>query len=92
MDMIRVVFAKPLSGHRLQVRFSDGTEGIYAVEPERRGGIFQKIIPPDVFNAVRINEDFGCVEWPGDVDLCPTSMHDEVAGSRAPAVAEEVAS
>lgn len=92
MDMIRVVFAKPLPGHRLHVRFNDGTEGVYPVEPERRGGIFQKIIPAEVFNAVRINEDFGCVEWPGDVDLCPTSMRDELVARQAGALAGATAS
>jgi len=83
MDMIRVVFVKPLSEHRLQVRFHDGAEGVYAVEPARRGGIFLSIMPPEVFNAVRINEDFGCVEWPGGVDLCPTAMHEELVGTTA---------
>jgi hypothetical protein len=76
--MIRIIEATPLEGYRLKVRFNDGIEGIYAVEPERRGGVFQKLQEPTVFNAVRVNPDFGCVEWPGGVDLCPTSMHDEM--------------
>ena len=25
--------------------------------------------------AVPVNSDFGCVEWPGGVDLCPEAMH-----------------
>ena len=81
MDMIRIVSVKPLPEHRLQVRFNDGAEGVYAVEPARRGGVFLNITPPEVFNAVRINEDFGCVEWPGGVDLCPTAMHEELTGA-----------
>ena len=81
--MIRIVEAKPLEGYRLWVRFSDGLEGIYAVEPQRRGGVFTRLLNPAVFNAVTIDADFGCVEWPGEIDLCPTAMHDEIAAINA---------
>ena len=76
--MVRIVEAVPLEGYRLKVRFSDGGEGVYPVEPERRGGVFRRLLDPEVFRAVRVNPDFGCVEWPGGVDLCPTAMHDEM--------------
>jgi len=76
--MIRIIEVKPLEGHRLKVRFNDGLEGIYAVEPEHRGGVFLSLRDPAVFNAVCVNPDFGCVEWPGGVDLCPTTMHEEM--------------
>jgi hypothetical protein len=76
--MIRIVEATPFGGFRVKIRFNDGIHGIYSVEPERRGGVFLKLLDPSVFNAVRVNPDFGCVEWPGGVDLCPTSMHEEM--------------
>ena len=76
--MIRIIEATPLEGYRLKIRFNDGVEGIYPVEPERRGGVFRKLLATAVFNAVQVNPDFGCVEWPGGVDLCPTSMHEEM--------------
>ena len=76
--MIRIIEATPLEGYHLRIRFNDGLEGIYAVDPERRGGVFQKLLDISVFKAVRVNPDFGCVEWPGGVDLCPTSMHQEM--------------
>ncbi len=81
--MTRVVEAKPLPGQRLWVRFDDGLEGTYAVQPERRGGVFQRLCDPAVFNAVKINVDFGCVEWPGGIDLCPNAMHAEMAQASA---------
>jgi len=77
--MIRIVEVKALEGYRLWVRFNDGLEGVYAVEPARRGGMFQPLLNPAVFKTVSINDDFGCVEWSGGADLCPTSMHDELA-------------
>ena len=81
--MNRIVSAKPLPGCRLKVAFNDGAEGIFAVEPERRGGVFLKLLDAKVFNAVTINPDFGCVEWPGGVDLCPDVMHEAITGSES---------
>ena len=81
--MIRIISAIPLPGHRLNVTFNDGLDGIYSVEPERRGWVFLKLLEPDVFNAVVINPDFGCVEWPGGVDLCPETMHQVMSGAEA---------
>ena len=81
--MIRIVSAEPLSQYRLQVAFNDGVSGIFPVEPERRGGVFLKLLDAHVFNAVTVNPDFGCVEWPGGVDLCPDTMHQAMTGSVA---------
>lgn len=79
--MIRIVSVKPLTNHRLKITFNDGVSGIFAVEPEKRGGVFLKLLDAKVFNAVTINPDFGCVEWPGGVDLCPDTMHRVMTGS-----------
>lgn len=76
--MKRVVDVKPLPDHHLWVRFSDGLEGVYAVDPERRGGVFNALRDPAIFGAVAVNADFGCVEWPGGIDLCPNAMHAEM--------------
>lgn len=81
--MVRIETAQPLAGYRLKVRFNDGLEGVFPVEPERRGGVFLKLLDSKTFNAVTINPDFGCVEWPGGIDLCPDTMHRAVSGSAA---------
>jgi hypothetical protein len=81
--MFRIETAQPLIGYRLKVRFNDGLEGIYPVEPERRGGVFLKLLEAKTFNAVSINPDFGCVEWPGGIDLCPDTMHQAMTGLAA---------
>jgi hypothetical protein len=79
--MVRIETVQPLAGFRLKVRFNDGLEGVYPVEPERRGGVFLKLLDARVFNAVTINPDFGCVEWPGGVDLCPDTMRQAMSGA-----------
>ena len=78
--MVRIETAQPLAGYRLQVRFNDGFEGVYPVEPGRRGGVFLKLLDAKIFNAVTVNSDFGCVEWPGGIDLCPETMHRSMTG------------
>jgi hypothetical protein len=80
--MIRIVSANPLPGFRLKVAFDDGLTGIFSVEPERRGGVFLRLLTPGIFDAVTVNSDFGCVEWPGGIDLCPTTMHDAIASPK----------
>ena len=45
-----------------------------------RGGVLLKLIELPIFNAVTVNPDFGCVEWPGGVDLCPDAMHQAMIG------------
>ena len=56
---------------------------LYWIEPERRGGVFLKLLEAKTFSAVTINSDFGCVEWPGGIDLCPDTMHQAMTGSEA---------
>lgn len=81
--MVRIISARPLLDFRLQVVFNDGFAGIFPVEPGRRGGVFLKLLDPQIFNAVTVNPDFGCVEWPGGIDLCPTAMHEEMTAGEA---------
>jgi len=83
MDMLRIISAEPLPDSRLKVTFNDGVAGNFSVEPERRGGVFLKLLDPVIFNAVTINPDFGCVEWPGGIDLCPATMHQAMAGAES---------
>ncbi len=83
--MIRIISAQPLPQYRLKVTFSDGVSGVFRVEPERRGGVFLRLLEPGVFNGVTVNPDFGCVEWPSGVDLCPEAMHEAMPGSEADA-------
>jgi len=81
--MIRIISAEPLPECRLKVTFNDGVSGIFPVEPVRRGGVFLKLLDEKVFNAVTVNPDFGCVEWPGGIDLCPDTMYQAITGAEA---------
>jgi hypothetical protein len=84
-ELFRTISAEPLPQCRLKVTFNDSVSGVFPVEPERRGGVFLKLLDARVFNAVTVNPDFGCVEWPGGVDLCPDAMHQAMTGSESEA-------
>jgi Protein of unknown function (DUF2442) len=84
-ELFRVISAESLRQCRLKVTFNEGASGVFPVEPERRGGVFLKLLDTRVFNAVTVNPDFGCVEWPGGVDLCPDARHQAMTGSESEA-------
>ena len=79
----KIIRAEPLPQYRLKVTANDGVSGVFPVKLERRGGVFLKLLDAHVFNAVTVNPDFGCVEWPGSVDLCPDAIHQAMTGSES---------
>ena len=46
-----------------------------------RGGVLLKLVELPIFNAATVNPDFGYVEWPGGVGLCPDAIHQAMTGS-----------
>lgn len=80
-SMTRLISAASLRQCRLKVTFNDGVSGIFPVEPERRGGVFLKLLDAPILNAVTVNPNLGCVERPGGVDLCPEAMNQVITGS-----------
>jgi hypothetical protein len=68
-----------LSGYRLHVRCADGNGGevdlsklIFGPNP----GVFESLRDPARFAEVGI--EGGAVTWPGDLDLAPDAMYDEI--------------
>ena len=71
---------RALPNYCLNVRFHDGVEG--TVDLSRRvrsqnAGVFAALADPNLFAQVGI--EWGAVWWPGDIDLAPDAMHDEIA-------------
>ena len=85
MPRIRITRAEPLPEYRLKVTFNDGVSGVFPIESERRGSVFFKLLDARLFNAVAVNPDFGCVEWPGGIDLCPDAIHQAMTSSESEA-------
>jgi hypothetical protein len=78
----KVIEVRPLPGHRVAVRFADGSRGevdvskiIFGPTPE----VFERLRDPTRFGEVGI--DHGAVVWPGELDLAPDAMYDEIKAS-----------
>jgi hypothetical protein len=75
----RVTSVRTLPDFRLAVQFVDGTAGevdLSRVITGRRAGVFEKLRDPALFAQVFL--DHGAVTWPGDIDLAPDAMYDEI--------------
>jgi uncharacterized protein DUF2442 len=78
IEIVKIVKVEKLGGHRLRLRFSDGTEGerdfsdIIAeggpmVEPLRDAAMFDRVFI-----------EFGTLTWPNGFDLDSIALHDEM--------------
>jgi hypothetical protein len=58
------------------VRFKDGVEGVVKFLPTFFRGVFAHLREPSEFQCVMVID--GVVTWPGELDLAPDAMHDEL--------------
>lgn len=63
--------------HALWVRFKDGLEGMVKFTPSAFRGVFAQLRDPVAFSQVAVVD--GVVTWPGELDLAPDAMHDEIS-------------
>jgi hypothetical protein len=76
-DLPRITDATPLHDRWIRLRFSDGVVQEVDLAPILADGqLFAAIRDDDaVFAQVRVNEDSGTVEWPGEIDLDPDVLY-----------------
>lgn len=75
----RVVSVETLPGYRMNVRFVDGLEGavdMRGLVSSPEAGVFAALKSEKLFAQARVV--MGAVTWPGDLDLAPDAMHDEI--------------
>lgn len=77
--MKRILSVEPLAGHKLKLRYDDGVEGVVDLSAEVGKGVFKAWENPEFFQRVRIG-DFGQVEWPDEIDLCPDALYLKITG------------
>ena len=66
-------------GYRLAVRFVDGTTGevdLSRLIMSDNAGIFAQLRDPKIFAQAHL--EYGAVVWPGEIDLAPDAMYDEI--------------
>lgn len=72
----RVAKVTLLDGYKLEVHFRDGTCGVVKFLLSHFNGVFIPLKNPDFFKKVFIAD--GVVTWPGQIDLAPDAMYDEI--------------
>jgi hypothetical protein len=75
----RVAEVQTFPGYRLTVKFMDGTAGevdLSRLVMSENAGIFARLRDPVLFAQAYI--EYGAVVWPGEIDLAPDAMYDEI--------------
>jgi hypothetical protein len=75
----RVSAIEVLPAYRLRVRFVDGAEGTVDMSRlvfDPGSGVFAPLRDPAIFNQAFVES--GAVTWPGEIDLAPDAMHQEI--------------
>jgi hypothetical protein len=72
-----VVEVRAEPDYSLFVRFADGVSGRVRIEPEKMTGVLAPLRDLRFFEQVFI--DHGAVAWPGEIELAPDAMYEEVA-------------
>ncbi|HTB22571.1 MAG TPA: DUF2442 domain-containing protein [bacterium] len=72
-----VIAARALAGHRIHLRFKDGTEGVIELEKflEFRG-VFAGLLDERVFATMKLNAELGTVQWENGADLAPEVLYE----------------
>ena len=74
--MHRVVAVRALAPFKIWLRFADAREGVVDLaETFEQGGVFTPLRDPAEFAKVRLEQEFGTIEWPGQVDLDPDALY-----------------
>lgn len=78
----RITAVRHIADYRLELTFTDGTRGEVDLRDRvvGRGGLFAPLENVYYFAQVRVDGEFGTIEWPNGVDLCPDVLYARVTG------------
>lgn len=79
----RVVDVRYVKEYQLEVRFSDGADGILDFHQRvvGRGGVFAPMESVEFFKRVVVDQEAGTLVWPNGVDFCPYMQYAEATGT-----------
>ena len=79
--IVDVIAVTALQGHRLWLKFDDGTEGEFdfggAIGFD---GVFAPLREPECFAMAKLDPELGSVVWPNGADLDPLVLHAAIQG------------
>jgi hypothetical protein len=68
-ELNRVIGARVVENHVLEIRFGDGYTGRLDLTPALWGPVFEPLKDPEYFRRFRLEDD--TIRWPNDADFCP---------------------
>ena len=79
-EMIRPVHVEARHGHRIWLRYSDGTSGEVDLSDLAGRGLFKAWDAPGCFESVHI-APHRAIAWNDEIELCPDTLYMELTGS-----------
>ena len=76
--LLPIVKAEARPGCKLWVRFEDGLEGEVDLSSLVGKGVFAVWNDPEMFNQVGIDPESRTVVWPGNIDLAPDGLYEDI--------------
>jgi hypothetical protein len=78
IEIIKILSAEPIGGHRLRLRFSNGAEGEkdFSDIVGEGGPMVEPLIDSAFF--ARVFVELGTLTWPNGFDLDSIALHDEM--------------
>lgn len=80
MLLIHVIEAEYRGGHRVWLRFNDGSSGETDLAEELYGEVFEPLRDPEAFAGFVVD---GTLTWPNGADFAPEFLHARVVGQKA---------
>ena len=79
MNLIRPMAVEAREGHRVWLRYSDGSEGEVDLSTLAGGGVFEAWDDPAFFARVSIT-DYDAIAWGEELELCPDALYLQLTG------------
>jgi hypothetical protein len=85
--VVAVTAVAPLDGHRLQLRFDDGSERVVDLSDALWGPMAEPLRDPEYFRLVRVDPELRTIVWPNGFDLDPDVLHGDYEPESGPSSA-----
>jgi hypothetical protein len=77
---MKVTAVKALAEYKIWVKFSDGVEGVVALNDLAGKGIFSFWNNYENFQKVYVDAETDAIAWNENLDICPTTVYQELTG------------
>ncbi len=75
-ELVRVRAVEPLDGFKVNLTFTNGSTKVIDLDRFLRGPVFEPMRKhPEVFRAVRVDEEAGTIVWPNGADIDPDVLY-----------------